>query len=139
MSLLRSVLLPQDTGRHPQDTFIYCLFPFIEQQICLTMPWTQYIRSETMLKKYKINKIGSSIPLILIIATYMYVITYSNSYFYLFEFIFVLEFNYLRGHREKSCIIVLKIHNPLYNSQFIYQLMQYVCICSTTSKHRCKT
>ena len=58
---------------------------------------------------------------------------------YLFEFKFVLEFNYLRDHRKKSCIIVLKIHNPLYNSQFIYQLMQYVCICSTTSKHFCKT
>ena len=58
---------------------------------------------------------------------------------YLFEFIFVLEFNYLRGHRKKSCIIVLKIHIPLYNSQFIYQLMQFVCICSTTSKHFCKT
>ena len=32
--------------RTRQDTFIYCLFTFIEQQICLTIP-----------KKYKMNKI----------------------------------------------------------------------------------
>ena len=37
-----------------------------------------------------------------------------------------------RTEKNKSCIIVLKIHIHLYNSQFIYQLMQYVCICSTS-------